>query len=280
MLSQEEDLVGARRPVGSWSPSRENRLHKPVPNALAEVRISIQTGTVLVKLQPLRFTLNIQIVFDRPIFDWTGVMQKFFDMIFRSVGARIPVVMNEFSAYAPGRVSEMYARYNVYGGPSSVSLFADKLIIDFPNLLPGDISLVRELLKIVHDGFAAEFTQASYSRVDVQSGSHLEVLAPDTVKQFLSQYRIESVENTFGAAGAVTEPAIRFAAKSSKPQWTYALMIEQSLMHAAALFLYTNLSLTDAAALPTFEEEIGLVAYVGGLALKAFGVEQTDGTTT
>ena len=228
------------------------------------------------KLQPLRFALNIQLMFERPIFDWTGVIQKFFDMIFRSVGARIPVVVNEFSAYAPTKVGEMYARYNVYGGPSSVSLFADKLLIDFPNLLPADIPLVRELLKIVHDSFAAEFTQASYSRVDVQSGSHLEVLAPDTVKQFLSRYKIESVETTFGEAGAVTEPAIRFAAKSSSPPWTYALMVEQSLMHAAALFLYTNLSLTDAAALPTFEEKMILAAYVGGLALKALGVEQTD----
>jgi hypothetical protein len=234
--------------------------------------------TAFVKLQPLRFMQNIQLIFDRPIFDWTGLMQKFFDMVFRSVGARIPVVVNEFSTYAPGRVSEMYARYNVYGGPSSVSLFADKLSFDFPNLLPTDIPLVRELLKIVHDGFTAEFTQVSYSRVDMQGGSHLEVLAPDTVKDFLAHYQIKSVEKTFGEVGAVTEPAIRFSAKSSNPPWTYALMVEQSLLHAAALYVYANLSLTDAATVPTFEEKMRLAAHVGGLALKAFGAEQADGT--
>jgi hypothetical protein len=40
---------------------------------------------------------NIQLSFDRPIFDWTGVMQNFFDMIFTRVGATIPVSVNEFS---------------------------------------------------------------------------------------------------------------------------------------------------------------------------------------
>ncbi len=79
------------------------------------------------KLRPLRFMENYQLTFDRPIFDWTGVMQNFFDLIFKRVGARIPVSVNEFSTYAPGKLSEMYARYNVYGGPNSVSLADNRL---------------------------------------------------------------------------------------------------------------------------------------------------------
>lgn len=234
-------------------------------------------GLALVKVQPLHFQLNVQLIFDRPIFDWTGVMQRFFDMIFRLAGAKIPVLVNEFTAHAPGKISEMYARYNVYGGPSSISLFPDKLVVDFPNLLPADVSLVRELLTIAHDGFAAEFSQVSFTRFDWQSGAHLEVAAPDTVKDFLARYKIESVENTFSEAGAVIEPAIRFAAKSFKPPWTYSVMVEQSLMNVAALFVYSNLSLTNATALPKFEDKMKLVTDVGGLAMKAFGVEQAHG---
>ena len=231
------------------------------------------------KFQPLRFMQQIQLIFDRPIFDWTGVMQKFFDMVFRSVGKRIPVVVNEFSTHVPGRVSEIYARYNVYGGPSSISLFADKLSFDFPNLLPADIPLVRELLRVVHDDFAAEFTQVSYGRVDIQGGSHLEILAPDTVKNFLDQYQIKSVEKIFGEVGAITEPAIRFSAKNSNPPWTYALMIEQSLLHAAAVYVHSNLSLTNGAMVPTFEEKMRLVNHIGSLTQSAFGAEQADGAS-
>jgi hypothetical protein len=233
-----------------------------------------------VKLQPLRLMQNFQLAFDRPIFDWTGVIQTFFDMIFKQVGARIPVTVNEFSTYASGKLGETYARYNVYGGPSSVSLFADKLTIAFPNLLPADTPLVGELLKIVHDGFAVEFKQVSYSRVDMHSGSHLEVLPPDTVKDFLVRYQIKGVEEVFREAGAVIEPGVKFAAKGSSPPWSYSLMVEQSLLNASALYVYASVSLTDAKTVPTFEDKIGLIAHIGGLVLKAFGAEQIDGAAT
>ncbi len=223
---------------------------------------------------------NYQLAFDRPIFDWTGVMQNFFDMIFKRVGAKIPVNVNEFSTYAPGKLSEMNARYNVYGGPSSVSLFPDRLTIDFPSLLPADIPLVGELLKIIHDGFAAEFKQVAYSRVDIQSGAHMEVLPPDSVKDLLARYQIKSVEDTFREAGAVTEAGIKFAAKSSSPPWSYSLMAEQSLLNAAALYTFSSTSLMDAKTVPTFEEKIRLTASIAGLALKSFGAEQVNATAT
>jgi hypothetical protein len=235
---------------------------------------------VLVKLRPLLFVENYQLVFDRPIFDWTGVMQNFFDLIFKRVGARIPVKVNEFSTYAPGKLSEMNARYNVYGGPSSVSLFPDKLTIDFPHLAPADIPLVGELLKIIHDGFAAEFKQVCYSRVEIQDGAHMEVLPPDSAKDLLGLYQIKSVEETFREAGAVTEAGIKFAAKCASPPWSYSLMAEQSLLNAAAVYTFSTTSLLDAKAVPTFEEKNNLAASIAQLALKSFGAEQVNVTAT
>ncbi len=232
------------------------------------------------KLRPLRYMENYQLVFDHPIFDWTGVMPTFFNMIFKRVGARIPVQVNEFSANVPNKISEINARYNVYGGASSVSLYPDKLTLDFPNLSPTDIPLVAELLKLVHDGFADEFKQVAYGRVDIQSGAHLEVLSPDSVKDFLARYKIKSVEDTFAAAGAVTEGAIKFAAKNSNPPWTYALTVEQSLLNAAALFTFSTTVLSDAKAVPTFEDKNALTSLIAHLALKSFGAEQVLGTAT
>jgi hypothetical protein len=165
-------------------------------------------------------------------------MPKYFDMIFTSVGARIPVLVNQFSASAPNRISDMYARYNIYGGASSITLFPEKLVFDFPQLLPPDIPLVRDLLRIVHDEFAANFPQAVYERIDMQTSDHIELLPPNTVSGFLAPYQIKSVTQAFEEVDAVVEPAIRFAAKSSTPPWTCTMMAEQSLMNAAALFIW------------------------------------------
>ena len=108
----------------------------------------------------------------------------------------------------------------------------------------------------------------------------MEVLPPDSVKDFLARYQIKSVEDTFREAGAVTEAGIKFAAKSSNPPWSYALMAEQSLLNAAAVYTFSNTSLMDAKTVPTFEEKNDLVASIGRLALKSFGAEQVYGTAT
>jgi hypothetical protein len=197
-------------------------------------------------------------------------------MILTSVGARIPVLVGQFSASVPGKIGDIYARYNIYGGLSSITLFPDKLVFDFPQLLPPDIPLVRDLLRIVHDAFAADFLQATYGRIDIQTSEHIELLSPSTVTGFLAPYQIKNVVEAFVEVEAVVEPAIRFAAKSSKPPWTCAMMAEQSLMNAAALYIWETISLVDASAVPTFDEKFKLAAQIGALALKAFSLEHAD----
>ena len=59
-----------------------------------------------VKYRPLRGTQRVELFFGHPIFDWTGIMPKFFGMIFTKVGAKIPVNPKEFSAVLSGNVGE------------------------------------------------------------------------------------------------------------------------------------------------------------------------------
>jgi hypothetical protein len=225
-----------------------------------------------VKYKPLRSAHNYQLFFERPIFDWVGVMPKFFAMIFKDVGAKIPVTVKEFSVSQTSNWGEVQARYSIYGGPSSISLFADKLSADFPILTPLDYGLVRDLMKTVHDGFTAEFRQCVFGRVEVVYNEHLEVLPPHTVKEFLEQHRISAIGNEFGTHGII-EPALRFSVKGTTGAWEYSVMAEQSLIHASALFLSHSLKLNDAIKLPTFEEKVALGIRVEQLALKGLGLE-------
>jgi hypothetical protein len=229
-----------------------------------------------VKFRPLQFAQNFQLTFVRPILDWDGLMPKYFNMILASVGGRIPVLVSQFSASMTGRISDIFARYNIYGGTSSITLFPEKLVFDFPQLLPGDIPLVQDFLRIVHDAFAAEFSQAAYGRVDIQISEHLEILPPSTVTSFLAQYQNKSVVKSFAEISGIVESGIRFTAKSSAPPWTCAVMAEQSLLNAAALYIGETLTLADASTLPSFDEKFKLVAQIGGQALKAFGLEHAD----
>src|SRR6266481_3362545 len=152
-------------------------------------RIVIEGHVVdTVKYAPLRETMHVDLFFERPIFEWAGMLPKFFGMIFSKVGAKIPVSPKEFSVTDSANMGETSGRYNIYGGASSISIFVDRLAADFPLLAPSEYALVRVLLKTVHDEFISEFPNCPVSRVEYSSGDHIEILAPHTVKEFLGRY--------------------------------------------------------------------------------------------
>jgi hypothetical protein len=233
-----------------------------------------------VKYRPLQATHRTDLYFDRPIFDWTGVIPKFFGMIFTAVGAQIPINAKEFSVIMPTNVGEVQGRYNVYGGPSSFSIFADKVAADFPVLTPADFPLVKALLKAVHDAFAVEFPNFAVSRVETISSEHIEILPPHTVKEFLARHQTLKLEQSFGLVEAIIEPAIKFTVKGAAQPWRFTVMYEQSLLHAAALFVSESLTVNDANKLPTFEDKVALGIRVEQLTLKALGLERADGPET
>jgi hypothetical protein len=228
-----------------------------------------------IKYRPLRSTQKMEFFFERPIFDWTGVMPKFFSMIFTAVGAKIPVNSKEFSALLSTNVGEVQGRYNIYGGASSISIFADRLSADFPVLTPTDYPLVRDLLKMIHDSFASEFPDCPISRAVSSSMDHIEILPPATVKEFLGRHRLPSLDEAFRAE-AITEPAFKFGVKGTTQAWEYAVTAEQSLFHAAALFVTNVLKLNDVTKLPTFEDKVALSMHIEELTLKALGLERVD----
>ena len=104
---------------------------------------------------------------------------------------------------------------------------------------------------------------------------HMEVLPPHTVKEFLAQHRVPSLDEMFKAE-AITEPAIKFSLKGTTQAWEYTVMAEQSLLHAAALFVSHILKLNDLSKLPTFEDKVALGIHVEELTLKALRLERAD----
>jgi hypothetical protein len=237
----------------------------------------VETEVELVKFRPLQTTYNVALFFDRPIVDWIGIVPRFFDMIVQKVGAKIPVHAKELSAASHSNLGEINGRYNIFGGPSSFTLFADRLAGDFPSLLPGDYHLVRDLLGTVHDAFATTFPNIISKRLESNNSEHLEVLPPASVEGFLGPHRLSSIEDAFKAE-AINQPGIKFTLKGSTSAWQYSVLMEQSVLNVGALFVLHTLSIQDLARLRTFEEKIAFGSHIEQMALKALGLERADGS--
>jgi hypothetical protein len=233
-------------------------------------------NVALIKFKPMRTSYNVALFFDRPIVDWVGVVPRFFDMIFRTVGAKIPVNAKEFFAASHANLGEINGRYNVYGGPSSFILYADRLAADFPSLLPGDYPLVRDLLSTVHDAFAETFPNTVVKTLESNNGEHLEILPPASVEAFLAPHRLPGVDDAFKAE-AINRPGLKFTLKGAARAWQYGVLIEQSLLHVGALFAHYNLKIEDLTHLQTFEEKIAFGSRIEQMTFNALGLERADG---
>jgi len=99
------------------------------------------------------------------------------------------------------------------------------------------------------------------------------------VKAFLAQHRFPRLEEAFKTE-AIIEPSIKFNAKGTTQAWEYAVMAEQSLLQAAALFVMHTLKLLDVSKVPTFEDKVALAMHVERLTLKAFGLERADAVSS
>jgi hypothetical protein len=177
----------------------------------------------------LRENLHVQCYFKRPLFRWQDLAVRFFEMVYDSLGARLNVQPSELTTYPTHSLGEARARYTIYGGTTSVSLYSDRISFDFPNLLPSDMSLVLEIMSTLHDAFPSAFPEAEQVRIEVQDFAHFDIGTQEAVNDFLNLYRIAAVEGVFGDDfPIINTPALKFAAVAQDASWKSVVSVEAS----------------------------------------------------
>jgi hypothetical protein len=224
--------------------------------------------------ETLRTNFHCQLPFKRPVLEFTTVPSRFFSMIFDCLDGKIPVNAAEFSAARAGiSLSEVHWKYNVYGGPASVTLHLDRLAFDFPILAPSDIHVVRQILEAVHDSFPMAFPELYYERVEIQAFEHLDVAQETSVAELLSPYEMKSVPVVFGARRVIQRPAAKFELVSEDPSWQCTCSVERSLLKSTAVFVALTISLRQLTPQVPYKEKAALVQTVADSCLAVLGLE-------
>jgi hypothetical protein len=231
------------------------------------------------KYKSLRETLRIEAIFSRPILEWEQTSARFYSMIYDALAAKIPLNVGDFSVQPATILSEVRAKYSIYGGATSVTLHANKIVFDFPNLIPSDFPIVREVVSSIHDVFPKAFPELDYKTMEVQSFEHLELLEDGAVELFLERYKVPGVENAFKSP-IVSGPAMKFAVVSQDQKWQCSFAAERSLLSPRALFTALNLSLRDVSPSSPFIEKIEAVLGLERSCFAAVGLERANGSST
>lgn len=241
------------------------------------------TVVSLISAKSIRETLQVSFFFDDPLLDWREVYPRFFQMIYSSFAksGKAKVQTNELSVN-PGvmNIGDLRARWSIYGGASSVTLYADKLTIDFPVLTPVDYSVAQDILRTIHDSISAHFENLKYSRIDTQSFEHLEIPPTLGVSQYLEKFRRKEFDAAFTNENAISQPAMKARIAANDGTWTCDITVERSLFSAAAVFIGRNMTFNKIDQKATFDEKLGRAQHIAKLSLAGIGLEYENVTSS
>jgi hypothetical protein len=200
-------------------------------------------------------------------------------MIYDTLSSKLPVDPSHFSGQSANALSDVRAKYNIFGGPTSISLQSDKLVFDLPNLIPNDFPIVRDIIPSVHDALPTAFPELDYQRVEVNTYDHVELVEQGAVDAFLDRYKLPENEKAFHVP-VVSRPGVRFGVLSQDQSWQADFSADRSLMSVNALFVVLNLSLRKVDRSSPYLDKARLVFDIRTSCFSAVGLEDVDASAT
>lgn len=227
----------------------------------------------MIKTEPIRTALRVELEFDKPVFNWQGAADRFFSMIYEALSESLPVKSEDFSAVAANRLNQVRATYAIYGGTSSVWLSPDALVFDFPKLLiPEDRSIVREIMQCVHDAFPNSFPENKFQSLRLSSYEHSRIVdEKPSVPDYLSRFAF--LPQTELPSAVVVHPGAKFEVLSDDPKWRCSVGVERSYVDARAIFATFNMNIDDADKLESFEQKVELVRDIAAVCEQLLGIK-------
>ena len=205
---------------------------------------TVQTdGVKMFKIRSSRITLNVSIKFEPTIFDWQNVPGKFFELIQSALTSIVTTdSLRDFMIQSGNTVGDFEAKFKIYGGPSSITLSADNLSFNFPNLIPTDNQLVLQIIKEVHTSFYEKFNEQSHSLVRIGIYVHAELVDGNSQDDYLSRYSTPYADSVAKDSNWEIQPSGRISIIGKDRSWRATCMVENSELVENALFLQFDLT--------------------------------------
>jgi hypothetical protein len=222
-------------------------------------------------------SLRVEIPFEGLLFKWHDVAPRFFSFIYERLRERITIKSNEFSApLAAAHMGDLYAKYSIFGGNASVTLFPDKLIFDFPNLTVSDQLLVNDIMRAVHDGLSTAFPELSSRRIEIVDLAHLDVGSVELVESFMRLFYAGQIGMRATQLPLIYRAAGRLLISADDGAWQNSVLIDRSLAKTTALFVSFSMSFFNVPWSLSFEEKQALVLTASGNCLRLLDLEFDD----
>ena len=163
-------------------------------------------------------------------------------MVYENLSPHIDMQAENFSQIGSTSLGSVEAKYSIFGGPSSISLSAEKLAVAFPSLLPSEKKLAWEIIGTIGKGFNQQFSGQQYSGIQITVYEHAQIIGTEpAVDDYLARYAVKPISKISEEANAEYTPAGRFTIVDNDAAWRILYSVERSEVVENALFLYSEI---------------------------------------
>ena len=216
----------------------------------------------MIKVKSEKSSVFVNIAFRPPLFEWHNVPTRFFEMIYDALTSELVINPRDFNVNTSSSLGDVVVRYNVFGGECCVNLSAEKLSMEFPNLLTGEYLLAGQIMQAVESSFPVKFPECQYSSIQYTAYEHATIVDGSSATDYLERYAIQSVERLSKETGGVIELMGRFAITDSDEAWRALCTVERSAVFENALFTHFDVTLTNVVTSDAFKTKLDKLMHV------------------
>lgn len=182
--------------------------------------------------------------FSPPIFQWQEVPGRFFEMVHSALGPElIDKNLRNFIVEPANSLGDAVAKFFIFGGPSSVTLAADKLSVELPTIFQNDTELVVKIVEGMYSGFHDKFSECRCSRVRITMYDHAEVTDGNSPTDYLGRFSVPLQSPALNDINVKVQPNPGVSIISEDESWNAACTVESSEVATNALFINLVISL-------------------------------------
>lgn len=226
---------------------------------------------------------NLSVTFNLSTFitDWEGARKEFVAGIAETFRELLSPQPGDFGGDRSSELGEVWCKYRVFGGASTITLRADTVSLSFVNTMRADSEIIAEVVGKTMEGLLPRLRCYDRQSYTILSNYHAEVIEGDS-QDYLEQYG----SKRFGAVAVsdlVVEyrPIVGFTLRTRDGSRAFRRAIEQSEAFANGLFI-SDSSHVSVPGLTGMEEELSWRQRMLEFANRASGIvhegnEQSEG---
>jgi hypothetical protein len=212
--------------------------------------------------------------FDKPLLSWNAAQERFLKTVYHNLGQFLRIVPNDLIVTPALSLGDVSVTLKIFSGASSVTMRAQSIVLDFPNVSGDGWGLVDEIISKTKDAFVSEFEEVQISSITAQASAHIALAGAakyhDVMSAFAAPKFSEAVETS---AAASFEPGLRFKLIGADGGWQATITIEKSLLIENGMFILRDLTMSDLERYSGTEAQFALVTGVDASVLRSIGIE-------